>query len=232
MPPQMRMASAWVLLVSSSLLMLLGGRCVCTAFASNRPAVLAATAQHKPCHGGAAHQVVGVGRQVASPEAEAFSVRLAGLLATVAAALTAARRGRRPSQKPAVRAHAMEHQGTAKSAMEDVEVMRRKLQTAWGASAQAPDPAALGHAEPSLNIDAELQGQPRLAEASPRDVLDGLAACAGKLWPLVRLAMCGILFAELYKLASTGMHTDGHHSSSLALSLVLWIRLLQKDRGR
>mmetsp|Transcript_27767 Transcript_27767/g.86472 ORF Transcript_27767/g.86472 Transcript_27767/m.86472 type:complete len:241 (-) Transcript_27767:292-1014(-) len=240
MPPQMRMASASMPLVSSSLLMLLGGCCIGTAFTSNWPAgMAAATAQRKPCHRGAAHHAAVAGgglrlhpRQVASPDAEAFSLRFAGLLTTTAVAFIAARGGRRRSQKTAVRGQAKEHQGTAKSATGDLEVMHQKLEIAWRAAAQAPDPTALGHAEPSLNIDAELQGQPRLAEASPRDVLDGLAACAGKLWPLVRLAMCGILFAELYKLASTGMHTDGHHSSSLALSLVLWIRLLQKDRGR
>mmetsp|Transcript_83961 Transcript_83961/g.271713 ORF Transcript_83961/g.271713 Transcript_83961/m.271713 type:complete len:222 (+) Transcript_83961:98-763(+) len=221
----MRMATASMLLVSSSLLMLLGGRCVCTAFASNRPAVLAATAQHKPCHGGAAHQVVRPRRQVASPEAEAFSVRLAGLLATVAAALTAARRGRRPSQKPAVRAQANEHNGTAKPAMEGREVMRQKLEIAWRVSAQAPHPTASPeHAE-------AMDGRPRTVETSPRDVPEVPAACAGMLLLVACLASFGILLAELYKLVSTGMHVGAHHRSSV-LSLALCMRLLRKDGGR
>jgi len=176
---------------------------------------------------------------VASPEAEAFSVRLAGLLATVAAALTAARRGRRPSQKPAVRAQAVEHQGTAKSATEDVEVMRRRLQTAWRAAAQAPDPTVPEHAEPGLRTDAELGRRPRPAEIPPHDVLEGLAACvleglaacAGRLPPLARLAAGGALLAELCRLAGAGAHLDAQHCSSV-LSLVLCMRLLRKDGGR
>jgi len=133
----------------------------------------------------------------------------------------------------------VEHQGTAKSATEDVEVMRRRLQTAWRAAAQAPDPTVPEHAEPGLRTDAELGRRPRPAEIPPHDVLEGLAACvleglaacAGRLPPLARLAAGGALLAELCRLAGAGAHLDAQHCSSV-LSLVLCMRLLRKDGGR
>jgi len=115
--------------------------------------------------------------------------------------------------------------------MEDLNVMRQKLEVAWRSPTQAPSSVALEHAEPSLSMHTELEGWPRPMEASPRDVLEGLAARAGMLLPLVQLATWGILLAELYKLVSSDMHLDAHHSSSI-FCLVLCMRLMRNDRQR
>jgi len=201
-----------------------------TAFTSSWAAGLAATAQREPRHRGAAHRVARLGgdlrprpRQAASPEADASSLCLAGLLATAAGALAAARGGRRPSRKTVARAQAKEHQGTAKS---DLEVMRQKLEVAWRAYAREGSPAALEPAGHSLSVDAELRGW-----AQPVETPEAFAACAGLLLLLACLASSGLLLTELYKFVSTGMHWDAHHRNSL-LSLALCMRLLGKDYQR